>query len=121
MSSRRRSIILIALILGQVGTTSNATDGGDASALHFSSADKWEHAGYNQDEIIYTVFITNHDTRILRCRTEIRATSINNGQKAEISDLQVTTVFPDKEAQAGIWSGLDEPSGATYTVSCRAL
>jgi hypothetical protein len=35
--------------------------------------------------------------------------------------VQVSTVFPDKQVQAGIWSGLDEPSGATYKVSCRAL
>ena len=87
----------------------------------FPSQDRWEHAGYNQDEIVYTVFITNRDANILRCRTEIHGFYFNNGQKGEISDVQVSTVFPDKQVQAGIWSGLDEASGATYKVSCHAL
>jgi hypothetical protein len=92
-----------------------------ATPSPFASEDRWEHAGYNQDEIVYTVFITNHDPNILRCRTEIHGFYFNNGQKGEISDVQVSTVFPDKQVQAGIWSGLDEPSGATYKVTCRAL
>jgi hypothetical protein len=91
------------------------------AASQFASQDRWEHAGYNQDEIVYTVFITNHEPNILRCRTEIHGFYFNNGQKGEISDVQVSTVFPDKQVQAGIWSGLDEASGATYKVSCRAL
>ena len=91
------------------------------SGPQFASLDRWEHAGYNQDEIVYTVFITNHEPNILRCRTEIHGFYFNNGQKGEISDVQVSTVFPDKQVQAGIWSGLDEASGATYKVSCRAL
>jgi hypothetical protein len=91
------------------------------STSHFASEDRWEHAGYNLDEIVYTVFITNHEPNILRCRTEVHGFYFNNGQKGEISDVQVSTVFPDKQVQAGIWSGLDEPSGATYKVSCRAL
>jgi hypothetical protein len=92
-----------------------------AATAQFASQDRWEHAGYNQDEIVYTVFITNHEPNILRCRTEIHGFYFNNGQKGEISDVQVSTVFPDKQVQAGIWSGLDEASGATYKVSCRAL
>ena len=91
------------------------------STTQFASQDRWEHAGYNQDEIVYTVFITSHEPNILRCRTEIHGFYFNNGQKGEISDVQVSTVFPDKQVQAGIWSGLDEASGATYKVSCRAL
>ncbi len=123
MTRRLKSgiLILAVLTLGRVSTSAPATDASGASAPHYSSVDKWEHAGYNQDEIIYTVFITNHDSRILRCRTQIHGFYNNNGQKGEISDLQVTTVFPDAESQAGIWSGLDEPSGATYTISCAAL
>jgi hypothetical protein len=93
----------------------------DPSGPQFASQDRWEHAGYNQDEIVYTVFITSHEPNILRCRTEIHGFYFNNGQKGEISDVQVSTVFPDKQVQAGIWSGLDEASGATYKVSCRAL
>jgi hypothetical protein len=100
-----------------VGTAATAS----VSGPQFASLDRWEHAGYNQDEIVYTVFITNHEPNILRCRTEIHGFYFNNGQKGEISDVQVSTVFPDKQVQAGIWSGLDEASGATYKVSCRAL
>ena len=85
------------------------------------SEDRWEHAGYNLDEIVYTVFITSHDDRILRCRTEVHGIYFNNGKKDEITDIQVSTLLPDKQVQAGIWSGLDEDSGATYKVSCRAL
>ncbi|HEX4676175.1 MAG TPA: hypothetical protein VH209_12650 [Steroidobacteraceae bacterium] len=103
-------------------TTTAATSPSTApSTSQFASQDRWEHAGYNQDEIVYTVFITNHEPNILRCRTEIHGFYFNNGQKGEISDVQVSTVFPDKQVQAGIWSGLDEAAGATYKVSCRAL
>jgi hypothetical protein len=101
--------------------TPAAVVGAPSANSPFATQDRWEHAGYNQDEIVYTVFITNHDANILRCRTEIHGVYFNNGQKGEISDVQVSTVFPAKQVQAGIWSGLDEASGATYKVSCRAL
>jgi hypothetical protein len=104
---------------GAAGSTTTAAT--TPSTAQFASLDRWEHAGYNQDEIVYTVFITNHEPNILRCRTEIHGFYFNNGQKGEISDVQVSTVFPDKQVQAGIWSGLDEAAGATYKVSCRAL
>jgi hypothetical protein len=108
------------------GTTGSAiaaapTAAATPSTTQVASQDRWEHAGYNQDEIVYTVFITSHEPNILRCRTEIHGFYFNNGQKGEISDVQVSTVFPDKQVQAGIWSGLDEASGATYKVNCRAL
>jgi hypothetical protein len=92
-----------------------------AGGPQYLSEDRWEHAGYNQDEIVYTVFITNHDPNILRCRTEVHGYYFNNGTKGEISDVQTSTVFPDKQVQAGIWSGMDEPSGATYKVTCRTI
>jgi hypothetical protein len=110
-------------VAAAVHAAPSPTDPGAAapSAARFASQDRWEHAGYNQDEIVYTVFITSHEPNILRCRTEIHGFYFSNGQKGEISDVQVSTVFPDKQIQAGIWSGLDEASGATYKVSCRAL
>ena len=108
-----------ATVTAPVAGTSARTS--DPSGPQFASQDRWEHAGYNQDEIVYTVFIMNHEPNILRCRTEIHGFYFNNGQKGEISDVQVGTVFPDKQVQAGIWSGLDEASAATYKVSCRAL
>ena len=90
---------------------------------NYASEDRWEHTGYNLDEIVYTVFITNQDSRILRCRTEVHGVYVDDktGKKGEISDLQITTVFPNKQQQAGIWSGLDEQSGARYSVTCKAI
>ncbi len=90
---------------------------------NYASEDRWEHTGYNLDEIVYTVVITNQDSRILRCRTEVHGIYVDDktGKKGEISDLQVTTVFPNKQQQAGIWSGLDEQSGARYSVTCKAI
>jgi hypothetical protein len=111
----------VGAVASTAGPASTPGAASPTTGPHFASEDRWEHAGYNQDEIVYTVFITNHDPNILRCRTEVRGFYFNNGQKGEISDIQVSTVFPDKQVQAGIWSGLDEGSGATYKVSCRSL
>ena len=87
----------------------------------FSAEAKWQHAGYNLDEIVYTITITSQDSRILRCRTEIKGFSVDNTKRSVITDLQVSTVFPDQQVQAGTWTGLDEKSGATYTVRCKAI
>ena len=88
----------------------------------FTSQDRWQHAGYNLDEIVYTVFIINHDSRILRCRTKVTASYMDDkGVKNELTDLQTTTVFPNHQEQAGIWLGLDEPSGATFKVTCKPV
>lgn len=102
----------------RAATHSQAAVTGEA---RFTSQDRWQHAGYNLDEIIYTVFITNVDSRILRCRTVVHATYINNGQRNELTDLQTTIVHPDDQGQAGIWAGLDEASGATFKVTCKPI
>ena len=44
-----------------------------------------------------------------------------NGKKQVISDMQVSTVFPDTTVQVGTWTGLDEKLGVTYTVECRVF
>ena len=110
-----------AVAPGAVAVPGSPPRASAAGGPQYLSEDRWEHAGYNQDEIVYTVFITNHDTNILRCRTEVHGFYFNNGTKGEITDVQTSTVFPDKQVQAGIWSGMDEPSGATYKVSCRTI
>ncbi len=85
----------------------------------FSTSAKWEHAGYNSDEIVYTIVIDNQDPRILRCRTHMRGFYFNSGQRQTIEDIQVSVVFPGQQVPAGIWMDMDEASGATYEVSCK--
>jgi hypothetical protein len=92
-----------------------------ADAPKFVTEDKWLIAGYNNDEIIYQVFITNHDTRIIRCNTEIHGFYFDKGKKQTISDRQITTVFPNQPTQAGTWLDMDQQSGATYSVRCHPL
>jgi hypothetical protein len=92
-----------------------------AEAPKFVSEAKWGLAGYNNNEIYYTVFVTNQDTRIIRCITEISGYYLENGHKLGISDRQLTTVFPNQPTQVGIWMDMDKDSGATYAVKCHPL
>jgi hypothetical protein len=92
-----------------------------AEAPNFVSEAKWGLAGYNNNEVYYTVFVTNQDKRILRCTTQIQGMYVNNGEKASITDRQITTVFPDQPTQVGIWMDMDESSGATYSVKCHRI
>jgi hypothetical protein len=94
-----------------------APSAGDAPK--FVSEAKWILAGYNNNEVVYTIFVTNQDTRILRCTTEVKGFYFENNEKLSISDRQVTTVFPNQPTQVGYWMDMDEPSGATYSVKCR--
>ena len=48
-----------------------AGDGGPAAA-RFETAAQWKIAGYNSEEIIYTIVVTSHDSRIIRCNTELK-------------------------------------------------
>jgi hypothetical protein len=91
------------------------------AAPKFVAKDKWLIAGYNNDEIIYQVFITSQDARIIRCITEIHGFYFDNGKKQSISDRQITTVFPNQPTQAGTWLDMDQQSGATYSVQCHPL
>lgn len=92
-----------------------------ADTPSFVSEAKWGLAGYNNNEVYYTVFVTNQDKRILRCTTQIQGMYVNNGEKASITDRQITTVFPDQPTQVGIWMDMDESSGATYSVKCHRM
>jgi hypothetical protein len=93
----------------------------DAAPAAFSAEEKWGLAGYNNNEPIYTILVTSHDTRIIRCTADLKGTYIENGQKLGITDRQTMTVFPNQQVQMGNWSGMDQQSGATYSVKCRPV
>ena len=90
-------------------------------AAKFTTDAKWETAGYNNDEIVYTILVTSHDSRIIRCTTSLQGSYYENGQKQAVSDRQLSTVFPDQQVQVGNWMGMDQQSGATYSVHCHAI
>jgi hypothetical protein len=85
----------------------------------FTTDARWEVAGYNNNEIVYTILVTSHDSRILRCVTELKGSYFEDGKKIDISDRQSSTVFPDQQVQVGNWMGMDQKSGATYSVKCH--
>ena len=87
----------------------------------FASEAKWELAGYNSDEVVYTVFVTSQDTRIIRCTTEVKGFYFENGTKLTIADRQITTVFPNQPTRVGYWMDMDQPSGASYSVKCHPV
>ena len=97
-----------------------AAEGGPAPA-RFETDAQWKIAGYNNEEIIYTIVVTSHDSRIIRCNTELKGSYYENGQKLSVADRQLSTVFPDQQVQVGNWMGMDEKSGATYSVKCHAI
>ena len=89
-------------------------------AVKFDAEGKWDLAGYNNDEVIYTIFITNHDSRVIRCAVELKGFYVEDGAKHGVSDRQSSTVFPEQRVQAGNWQGMDQKSGATYSVKCHS-
>jgi len=113
-----------AMPAAPITAAGSATDGRAepaADAPRFVSEAKWGLAGYNNNEVYYTIFVTNQDQRILRCTTQIQGVYILNGEKSNISDRQITTVFPNQPTQVGIWMDMDENSGATYSVKCHPI
>ena len=87
----------------------------------FTSEAKWELAGYNNDEVVYTVFVTSQDTRIIRCTTQVKGFYFENGAKLSIADRQITTVFPNQPTRVGYWMDMDQQSGASYSVTCHPV
>jgi hypothetical protein len=110
---------------GASNSTNDAATAGKsvatADAPKFVSEAKWVLAGYNSDEIVYTVFVTNQDPRIIRCTTEVKGFYFENGSKLSISDRQITTVFPNQPTRVGYWMDMDQQSGATYSVKCHPV
>lgn len=93
----------------------------EPQAARFLTEAKWGIAGYNNNEIVYTIVLTSQDSRILRCTTELKGWYFEDGKKLSIADRQSSTVFPDQQVQVGNWMGMDEKSGATYSVKCRPI
>jgi len=87
----------------------------------YSTDAKWEIAGYNNEEIIYTILVTNQDSRIIHCNALLKGFYFENGEKHSISDRQGSTIFPGRQVAVGHWMGMDQSSGATYEVQCHAI
>jgi hypothetical protein len=108
-----------------LGAVPNATAGAGITSApddpKFVSEAKWVLAGYNSDEIVYTVFVTNQDPRIIRCTTEVKGFYFEDGTKLSISDRQITTVFPNQPTRVGYWMDMDQQSGASYSVKCHPV
>ena len=102
-------------------TTSAAVPPTTPTDPKFASEAKWVLAGYNSDEIVYTVFVTNQDPRIIRCTTEVKGFYFENGTKLSIQDRQITTVFPNQPTRVGYWMDMDQQSGASYSVKCHPV
>jgi hypothetical protein len=92
-----------------------------ADAPKFTTEAKWILAGYNNNEIVYTIIVTSQDSRIIRCTTDMQGFYFDNGAKETISDRQVTTILPNQPTQVGNWMDMDEKSGATYQVQCKPV
>ena len=81
----------------------------------------WVIAGYNDEEVIYSIIISNQDPRIIRCNTLLSGFYLENGTRHSVSDRQGVTIFPGKQSSAGRWVGMDQKAGATYKVICHAV
>jgi hypothetical protein len=90
-----------------------------APPAKFTTEAKWDTAGYNNTEIIYTIIIRSQDSRIIHCSTELHGFYLENGKKISIADRQNSSIFPGQEGKAGNWLGMDPDSGATYKVTCH--
>jgi len=98
-----------------------AVDAGVIAPASFASEEKWGMAGYNNNEPIYTILITSRDARIIRCTADLKGSYFENGEKLPITDRQTITVFPGATVQVGNWSGMDQQSGAAYSVKCHPV
>jgi hypothetical protein len=99
---------------------SNQTAGGPDEPKYSVDA-SWVIAGYNDEEVIYSIIISNQDPRIIRCSTLLSGYYLENGTRHSVSDRQGVTIFPGKQSSAGRWVGMDQTAGATYKVTCRAV
>ena len=106
---------------GLAAAPAGAAPGAESAPALFTAEEKWGLAGYNNNEPIYTILVTSHDARIIRCTADLKGTYVENGEKQSITDRQTITVFPNQQIQMGNWSGMDQQSGATYSVKCRPV
>jgi len=92
---------------------------GGSEAAKFTTEAHWETAGYNNQEVVYTIVINSQDSRIIHCSTELHGFYLENGKRVSISDRQNSAIFPGQQGKAGNWLGMDRDSGATYKVTCH--
>jgi hypothetical protein len=107
--------------LSRVSPASPDKDASASGAPKFATEDKWLLAGYNNNEVVYQVYVTNHDSRVIRCTTQIKGWNIDNGEKVSVTDRQITTVLPNEPTQVGNWMDLDQASGVVYSVKCHTV
>jgi len=110
-----------APVAAAAATSAAADPATPAAQPKFTTEAKWLLAGYNNNEVVYTIMVTNQDVMIIRCTAEMHGFYIEDGQKQTISDRQVSTIFPNQSAPIGNWMDLDESSGATYSVKCQPI
>jgi hypothetical protein len=96
------------------------TSGGPDEPSYKVSA-SWVIAGYNDNEVIYSIVIANADSAVIRCATLLSGYYLENGTPHAISDRQSVTLFPGKQSSAGTWVGLDPKSATHYKITCRAV
>ena len=87
--------------------------------VRFTTDAKWQVAGYNDNEIVYTILVKDEDTAVIRCTTLMQGVYVENGRKINIADRQTTTILPGQQVQVGNWMGMDRQSGASYSVKCK--
>src|SRR5258708_128251 len=50
----------------------------------FTTEGKGETAGYKNDEIVYPIIVTSHDSRVIRCTASLQGSYYENGQKQSV-------------------------------------
>jgi hypothetical protein len=121
MASKQPATAAITRVAPPSGDASATTAAGAPDAAKFVADAQWEIAGYNNEEIIYTILVTNQDSRIIHCNAELQGFYIEKGEKHPVSDRQGASIFPGKKISVGHWMGMDQKSGATYSVKCRPI
>jgi hypothetical protein len=119
--NRSRVLMSLGALCCCVASLGAADEAQQAPPAKYRTDAKWEVAGYNNEEIVYSILVTNEDSRIIHCNAELKGFYIENGEKHSISDRQGSTIFPGKQVSVGHWMGMDQKSGATYELKCRAL
>jgi hypothetical protein len=99
----------------------NAPQPASQPDVKFATQAQWDLAGYNNDEVVYTITIANQDVQTIHCVTDLQGFYYQDGEKHSVTDRQSVTILPQQRALAGNWQGMDKNSGATYSVKCRPM
>jgi hypothetical protein len=102
--NRSRVLMSLGALCCCVASLGAADEAQQAPPAKYRTDAKWEVAGYNNEEIVYSILVTNEDSRIIHCNAELKGFYIENGEKHSISDRQGSTIFPGKQVSVGHWS-----------------